>query len=329
MRLRGWSFPFVAILLMASIGIAIVTGPAAISLSETLRALTGADHDPARTILLSLRMPRAGAAVLTGGGLAVSGALFQALLRNPLAEPWLLGVSAGAALGAVGAMALGVAGSGAAALPLAALAGALVAIAIVFRVAWSVDRLDTGVLLLAGVVTSAFFGACVMLVLTFAGHTLVRSALFWTLGGLSGVSWHEVGILAAYVVPAGVGAFGMSRHLNALSLGEDTAATLGTDVEKIKLLSFLIASLLAAATVAVAGVIGFVGLVVPHTVRLLSGGDHRTLIPLSFLLGGALLVITDTLARSIASPLEIPVGVVTAFVGVPLFMVLLRRRYVR
>jgi iron complex transport system permease protein len=325
---RAVAFPLALTVLIGSLVVGIAVGPAGLSPSEVWSALRGGEG-PARTILLSLRLPRALAAALAGAGLAVSGAVFQALLRNPLAEPYLLGVSAGAAFGAVGAMGLGLASTGSAALPVAALAGSLMAIAIVFRVAWVIDRLDTRILLLAGVVTSAFFGACVLLILTFASPQMLRSAIFWTLGSLSGASWPVTAVLAGYVVPAAVAVFAMSRHLNALALGEETAASLGTEVERTKTVAYLLASLLAAATVAVAGVIGFVGLVVPHAVRLVWGADHRVLIPLAFLAGGSVLVLTDAVARTAASPQEIPVGVVTAFLGVPFFLALLRRRYGR
>jgi len=266
------------------------------------------------------------AAVFVGASLSVSGAVFQALLRNPLAEPYLLGVSSGAALAVVCAIALGIGAMGGLVLPLVALAGGLAAISIVFSVARVSDRLDTRVLILAGVVVSAFFGACITLVLVLSPAETLRSAFFWTLGSLSGISWSMNAVLVAYAVPATVAAWGLGRHLDALALGDETAAAVGTEVERIKRSAFFLASLLAAATVSVAGVIGFVGLVVPHAVRLLWGSAHRRLIPLSFLAGSAGLVITDAGARALGGAVEIPIGVVTAFLGVPFFLVLLRRK---
>jgi iron complex transport system permease protein len=257
--------------------------------------------------------------------LAVSGVVFQALLRNPLAEPYLLGVSSGAALGAVCALALGLSGSAYFVLPLAALAGAVFAISVVFAVAQVDRRMDTRVLLLAGVVVSAFLSACVLLVLTFVRAETLRSIFFWTMGSLSGASWGMIRAMALYGLPAVVLLYGLSRHLDALALGEETAAHLGTETETVKRLAFLLASLLAAAAVSVAGVIGFIGLVVPHAVRLVGVRDHRALTPISFLVGGSALVLADAAARTAAAPMEIPVGVVTAFLGVPLFLVLLRR----
>jgi iron complex transport system permease protein len=265
------------------------------------------------------------AALLIGAALGVSGGLFQALLRNPLAEPYLLGVSSGAALGAVLALVTGIAAANGAILPLAALVGSLAAIGLVFRVARVAGAMDTRVLILAGVVTSAFLSACITLLLVLGPAEALRSAYFWTLGSLSGVSWGMNLILAVYTLPATFFAFRLARDLNALSLGEEAASALGTDVERTKRAAFVIGSLLAAVTVAAAGIIGFVGLVVPHGVRMLWGGDHRRLLPMSCLAGGGILALADAAARGPWGPVEIPIGVVTALVGVPFFLVLLRR----
>jgi len=316
-----------ATLLVAGSCLSLFIGPADLSPGEVLGALRpGGVDDTARRIVVDLRLPRVVAALFVGAALSVSGAIFQALLRNPLAEPYLLGVSSGAALAAVCTIALGIGTMGGLVLPVAALAGGLTAISIVFLVARVSDRLDTRVLILAGVVVSAFFGACITLVLVFSPAETLRSAFFWTLGSLSGISWQMNLVLVAYSVPAAVAAWGLGRHLDSLSLGEETAASVGTEVESVKRMAFFLASLLAAATVSVAGVIGFVGLVVPHAVRLVWGSAHRRLIPLSFLAGAAVLVLTDAGARAIGGPVEIPIGVVTAFLGVPFFLVLLRRK---
>ena len=321
MRKRGIAL---AALLVLALAIGMSAGPAVFSAGAWLDAVRG-DPGPAGTILWRVRLPRVVTGALTGGMLAVSGVIFQALLRNPLAEPYLLGVSSGAALGAVSALALGLSASAYFALPLAALFGALVAIGVVFEVARVGGRLDTRVLLLAGVVVSAFFSACVLLILTFVRADTLRSAFFWTLGSLSGASWGMIAAMLTYSVPALLVLFGLSRHLNALTLGEETAAYLGTETEAVKRLAFLLASLLAAAAVSVAGVIGFIGLVVPHAVRLSGVRDHRALTPLSFVAGACALVLADAVARTVAAPMEVPIGVITAFLGVPLFLVLLRR----
>lgn len=316
------------VLLGCALVLGLLFGAAAISPSEVWGALTGVDVDPAaRTIVLSLRLPRLTGAALTGIALAVSGTLFQALLRNPLAEPYLLGVSSGAALGAVLSLTVFGGALGAAGTAGFALVGALLAIAIVFRVALGVGRLDTHVLILAGVVVAAFFGAGVMLLLSVTEADATRSAILWTMGSLERSGWESTIILAVATLVGGALAFGMSRHLNALALGEEAAGYLGARVELVKRTAYLIASLLAAVAVSTAGVIGFVGLVVPHGARMLWGSDHRLVLPLGALGGAVALVLADTVARTALRPLELPVGVVTALLGVPLFLVLLKRTH--
>lgn len=298
--------------------------------AEFWQALFGDGGDSAAVIVRQLRVPRALQAALCGAALATSGAAFQALLRNPLAEPYILGVSSGAAVGAVGAVVFGLTLVGAWVVPLAALAGAVVSVAIVLRIALGVGSvLDSRVLLLAGVVVGAFFNAAILLLLTFSSLESFRSAIFWMMGSHAGATWNSVGLLALWTLPALLVLFAMSRALNLLAVGELTAAYLGVRVERTKRIVFALASLLAAVSVAASGVIGFVGLVVPHTVRLAWGSDHRFLLPASALLGAAFLVLADLLARTAAAPTELPVGVVTAFVGVPFFVWLLRRRGVR
>lgn len=306
--------------------VAVGVGAVHLPLDEVVRAARGIGDPGDVAIVRGLRLPRSVQAGLVGAALASSGATFQALLRNPLAEPYILGVSGGAAVGAVAAIVFGLAGS-AWGLPLAAFAGALVAITLVLRIAASVGpALDTRILLLSGVVVGAFFNAVILLALTFADAESFRSAIFWMMGSFSGATWRGSGALVAYLVPGLAILLALSRSLNLMAIGEETAAYLGTSVERTKMLAYGVASLLAAAAVAVAGVIGFVGLIIPHVVRMLWGSDHRFLIPASALLGAAFLILTDALARTAAAPAEIPVGVVTAFVGVPFFVWLLRRR---
>ena len=307
---------------VAALGI----GSARLTPAEVLDALRGAGTDPAATIVWELRLPRILLAALIGGALALSGAVFQALLRNPLADPYVLGVSGGAAVGAVGALALGAEQASALAVPLAAFLGAAGAVGLVFRIASAPGRpLDTRVLLLAGVIAGAFFNALILLLLTFAGAETFRSAIFWMMGSLAGSGWRAPTLLAALVLPASAVLIGLARPLNLLAIGEDTARFLGTRVERVKLLAYFLASLLVAGSVAAAGVIGFVGLVVPHALRLAWGADHRLLLPSCLLAGAAFLIGADSLARGVAGAMEIPVGVVTALVGVPVFALLLRR----
>ncbi len=316
--------------LLAAAGLAVFLsvryGAVSLTTQEVLQSLTGGGGTTERFIVLEHRLPRALLGILVGGGLALAGAVFQALLRNPLAEPYILGISGGAAAGAVLALALGLASAASWFLPGAAFAGALLAIALVFGVAVSADRrLDVRVLLLSGVVVGAFFSACIALILALAEAQVVRGAVLWMMGSLAGATWRSVAVVAAYTLPACLLLLGLARALNLMSIGEETASYLGTEVETVKRVSYGVASLVAAAGVAFAGVIGFVGLVVPHGVRLVMGSDHRVLLPLSFLAGGAFLTLADLLARVMLSPAEIPIGVVTAFVGVPFFLVLLRR----
>jgi iron complex transport system permease protein len=318
-------------LLLLSIGavaaalFALSVGAAGLPLGDVIAALTGGGDTTTRTIVLELRLPRVALALVAGGGLALAGAVFLAVLRNPLAEPYVLGVAGGAAVGAVGAVVFGIA-----VIPgvvqLAALAGAIGAMLLVLRIALRVGRaLDTRVLLLAGVVVGAFFNAVILLLLMLADVESFRSAVFWMMGSLSGANWRATALLALYVVPSVVVLLALARALNLLAIGEETALFLGTRVERVKLVAYFIASLLVAAAVAACGVIGFIGLIVPHAVRLAWGSDHRLLLPASALGGGTFLLLADTAARSIAAPAELPVGVITALVGVPVFVLLLRR----
>lgn len=300
-------------------------GSAAIGPGQVVDVLLGGGDERQRAVVLELRMPRVALGLLVGGALAVAGAVFQALLRNPLADPYVLGVSGGAAAGSVTALALGLAayrggvGGG-------AVAGALLAVFAVRRVAMSAGPvLDTRVLLLAGVIAGAFFNAIVLLLLALADAESFRSAIFWMMGSLARAGPAEAGVLALVLIPFLGAAFALARPLDLMSVGEETAAYLGVRVETVKQAGYVAASLAVAASVAAAGIIGFVGLLVPHAVRLLWGGGHRVLLPASFLAGGAFLVLADTAARTVAAPQELPTGVVTALVGVPLFAVLLVR----
>lgn len=275
-------------------------------------------------IVRGLRLPRVLLGFLVGGSLAVSGAVLQALIRNPLADPYLLGISGGAAIAAVLVIA---AGAGAAwVLPLAAFAGAMAALLLVYRLSLVQGRrLDPHVLLLAGVVVSAFTGALVSAVLTLSPAAQLRNAFLWMLGGLGGASWQALGIFAAYAVIPLVALALRARAFDLLALGDDTARHLGVEPTALRRTAYLATGCLTAAAVATCGMIGFVGLVVPHAIRRLWGPLHVALLPAAFLLGGSFLVLADTVARSIAPPIELPVGVVTSLVGVPLFAMLLRR----
>ena len=325
--MRPW--PLAALLfalLAASVLVGVRFGSEPISTPDWIAAIGGGGEWTHRTIILELRLPRVLLGIVVGGGLALAGATFQAMLRNPLAEPYILGISGGASVGAVLVLALGLAADRSWTLPLAAFAGALVSIGLVFRVATAAGRaMDVRVLLLAGVVVGAFFSAVIALILSVSSARVVQSAVVWMMGSLAGASWRDVALCGAYTAPGVLVLATLARPLNVMAIGEETAQYLGTDVERVKRLALGVAALLTAAGVAVAGVIGFVGLVVPHTVRILAGSDHRVLLPLSFLAGAAFLTLADLVARLVVPPAEIPIGVVTAFVGVPFFLLLLRR----
>lgn len=317
-------------LLLGLVAISIVLGvrfgSVPLSNAEVLAALGGGAEGSVRDIVVNIRLPRTLLGILVGGGLAIAGVTFQALLRNPLAEPYILGISGGASVGAVLVLALGWAAAGSWTLPLAAFAGALLAIVLVFRVATATGHaMDVRVLLLAGVVIAAFFSACIAFILSVSPARTVQSAVLWIMGSLSRANWQSVLMTAVYTIPAAFVLFRLARPLNLMAIGEETAHYLGAEVEGVKRVALVVAALVTAAGVAVTGVIGFVGLVVPHGVRLLVGSDHRGLFPLSFLAGGAFLTLADLIARMALAPIEIPIGVITAFVGVPFFLVLLRR----
>ena len=321
MSARAWVLLGVAA--AASLALGLSAGSVALSPAEVWAGLAGRGGG-AGAIVRELRAPRVLLAFLVGGSLGVSGAALQAMIRNPLAEPYLLGLSGGAGLGAVSAIALRLAGPWA--VPIAAFAGALAAVALVYRLSVVAGRrLDPRVLILSGVVVGSFAGALMSAVIVLSDTAATRNAFLWLLGGFGASSWQALGVFAVYaVLPLGV--IGLhARSLDLLALGEEPAHYLGADVERTRRLVYLATALLTAASVATCGIIGFVGLVVPHAVRMVSRPLHRSLLPAVFLVGGAFLVLSDVVSRTVVRPLELPVGVITALVGVPVFALLLRR----
>jgi len=306
---------------------ALLVGEVEISVTQVLGLTQGLAEPEVRDIFLKLRLPRVTLAAEIGAGLAVSGAVFQALLRNPLAEPYILGISGGAAVGAVAAMVLGVAGGSVLALPLSAFSGALLAMVLVLAMAGAGGRgMDTRILLLAGVVIGAFFNAIILLIVNFADVDTFRASLLWIMGSFAGASPEGVLAVSAYLIPALLALILLARPLNLLSVGEQSAFHLGVDVGRFKLFLYLGTSLVVGVCVSGAGAIGFVGLVVPHALRLMGGSDHRWLLPAAALSGGLFMVAADTLARTVVAPAELPVGVVTALIGVPVFLWLLVKK---
>ena len=293
------------------------------------KGITGSD--PTRVILLQVRLPRLLLAFLVGGSLAAVGVALQALLRNPLADPFVIGISSGAALGAAVALLLGVGLSiwSLSTLPVCAFGGALVSLLIVYRISSTHIGFSVYTLLLAGVVLNAIFSALIMFLTSIADPNRAFGMYAWLMGSLTGPDYPTLGILGLYL---GVGLFLLvtqAHSLNLLTLGEEAARSLGVEVDRVKKQIFLAAALLTGAVVAFSGLIGFVGLIVPHAVRLALSADHRLLLPIAGLAGGVFLMIADTLARTLLSPTEIPVGVVTALVGGPVFLYLLMNHRVR
>jgi len=289
--------------------------------------LKRAGNETERTIILSLRLPRAILAGFVGAGLSVSGATFQALLRNPLADPYILGVSSGAAVGAVIALLLGL-GVSSLGLPLASFLGALLSILVVFYCGRQEGRIHPHTLLLAGVIVGSFLSALIMFFISLSQKEELRTIIFWLMGDFSFANARSVLIIFPYILLGIFLLYLHARHLNLILSGEESAVQLGVDVERLKLVSYLAASLITAASVAVCGLIGFVGLIIPHSVRLIFGPDHRLLIPASALIGASFLIACDTFARTLLAPVELPVGVITAAFGGPFFIYLLRTRKV-
>lgn len=277
--------------------------------------------------IIRLRLARILLAVVAGAGLSVAGVIFQAILRNPLADPYVLGVSSGAGLGAALAIILGAAVIGPWTLPGAAFAGALATILLVYALArTAAGAVPIHTLLLSGVIVSAVLGSILMFLVSIAPTENLHSVIWWLLGNLQVFDW---GLLRAVAVVVGAGtavSVLLARDLNLMTLGEEPAAHMGLHVERAKKVFFVLASLVTGAMVAACGLIGFVGLIVPHSVRLAVGADHRRLVPASALAGATLLVLADAFARTIIAPLEIPIGVITALLGGPFFLVLLKRR---
>jgi len=317
--------------------LAVSTGAVSIQLSKTWSILlhhflgltpsvewTGGDS----TIVLDLRWPRVISGALVGAALSIAGAVLQALLRNPLADPYVLGISSGAAVGAILAILFGLGSTilGSYAIPGAAFGGALLTLLFVYFLARVQGRLPSQTMLLAGVIVSFFFSAIIMFLISITSDERLHSVTFWLMGNLEYIASQALGIIFLYLLCGSAVLFSLAKDLNLMALGEETASELGVEVERVKKTAFIFASLITGAVVSVSGLIGFVGLVVPHLVRMIWGPDHRFLIPASALLGALLLVLADTIARTIMAPSEIPVGVVTALGGAPFFIYLLRRK---
>ncbi|MGI6706808.1 MAG: FecCD family ABC transporter permease [Clostridia bacterium] len=291
-------------------------------------AIKGEGIPPSHEIILfQLRLPRSILAFFVGGALAISGACLQGLFKNPMADPHILGVSAGAGLGATIAIILGLQHSvvGIGAVTLLAFIGGTTAVFLVYSLARVRGRISTAGLLLAGTAASSLITA-LMSALMIMNRNKIEQVVLWTMGSFSTVGWKQVVWGVPFMLLGMVLTYFYAKDLNILLLGDEDARHLGVDIDRIKKILLAVTSLITAAAVSVSGVIGFVGLIVPHIVRLLVGPDHRFLMPFSLLIGGIFLMVVDTLARTVASPLEIPVGILTAVFGGPFFLYLLRKR---
>jgi len=309
---------------------ALFVGSAGLSASAVARALAGrAEASSVEAIVtLSLRLPRVAVAVLAGAALAVAGVGFQALTRNPLAEPSILGVSSGAAFGVVLAQILGFQAGIVAALGVAVFAfgGALLAAAIVYLIAVAPGGLAVQTLLLAGVIVGIFFSAAITVIISVVDFNRLSGVIHWLLGNLAPIPAASLALFAALAAGGVWLILNSARELNLLALGEEAASQLGVDAERLKRRVFVAAALLTGTVVAFTGPIGFVGLIVPHVLRSLVGQDNRFLVPTAALAGGAFLLAADTLARNVVAPAELSVGVITAFCGAPFFVWVLRTR---
>jgi len=324
-------FPLLALLLLGSLVLGVVVGPVPIPLGETAQIIwaqigfsaSDAINAAHQIIIGQVRLPRALTGALVGLVLGISGAVMQGIFRNPLADPYLLGIASGASAGAAFIIALHLE-SGPFNLPLGSFIGGAIAVLTVYRLGLRAGRSSLFSLILAGIALGTLFSAVTSFLITISGEEL-REIVFWIMGGLGRANWAYLRLLTAIGLAGAALIFVFSRDLNAMALGEIGARHLGIDPERLQQFLLLIVTLMTGAAVAVSGTIGFVGLITPHALRLIVGPDHRLLLPASALAGASFLVLSDTLARTVLQPVELPVGIITAFVGVPFFLYLLMR----
>ena len=327
----------VCILLLAFLAgvsiLSLLAGPASIGTTAVLKGILAAIHFPGvsnpltdeeRTILYSIRIPRVLLAGLVGAALSCAGVVFQALLRNPLADPYVLGISGGAAVGAISAIVIGL-GSLPFGIPGLAFTGGLLSILLVWGLSGATGDRRTDRMLLAGIIVNAFFSALIMFLVSTAGGEQIHSVVVWLMGDLAMAGERDIWLAALFLAAGFAVMFFHARDLNILITGEGTALQLGIPVQRTRMILLVSASLVTGAAVSVSGVIGFVGLVVPHIVRMRFGSDHRLLLPASLLFGSAFLMAADTVARIVLAPAELPVGVITALCGAPYFAYLMKR----
>lgn len=323
----------VLILVFIAVAIAsVLIGPAKIGIIPGLKGLFfgwqegyAALTPSEKTIIFSIRLPRVIFAGLVGASLSCAGVIFQALLRNPLADPFILGISGGSAVGAIIGIILGL-GSVPFGIPGLAFLGAVFTVVLVFLIGKSDKELNSTTLLLAGVIVNAFFSAVIMFLISISSNADLHNIAFWLMGNLSMVNWTTIAFEGILLLFGFAIIYSYARPLNLIVIGEEVAMQLGINVERTKIVLFLAGSLITGLAVAFSGIIGFVGLIIPHIMRMLFGPDHRLLLPASLLFGASFLIATDTIARTLIPHSELPVGVITALLGAPYFIYLLRRR---
>lgn len=322
----GFAIRILILFLIAAIAsiTALVIGPVNISLSEFFNLFTaGETNVTVAQIIFDIRLPRILYGLAVGGGLSLAGAVFQSMLMNPLAEPYILGISSGGTFGAVLSFLIGASFIGTQAL---AFSGALIVMIIVFLLGKRFGEIEPNVLLLSGVMVGAFFSAAILLMMSLLNDSL-RTALFWLIGNLSLAEKDNVFFVLSITFIVSIILILLSDKFNVLSLGADYAKQVGINTNKLKSITYLLTSLMIGTLVSVSGIIGFVGLLVPHVCRMVLGVDNRIVFPASFFIGASYLVLADTIARTIISPAELPVGAITALIGAPIFIYLLRRRF--
>lgn len=310
------------ICLIAALIFGVIQGSVKFSVSEIYQSILAPLDSESYRIIYHLRIPRVITAALVGSNLALAGCILQGVLRNPLADPGIIGVSSGAGLAAMLIMILLPEYTGL--IPIAAFVGALVATCVVFALSWE-RGINPLRLILAGVAIAAFFGGGMSALMVFFSDR-VQGTVNWMAGGFQGRSWEHVKMILPYSAVGIVGVLASYRYLNALQLGDEVAKGLGVKVERARIILIILAALLAASAVSVAGLLGFVGLIIPHIMRLIVGSDFEYLLPTSMFFGAVLVVVADTVARTVFSPLEIPVGIFMAFLGAPFFLYLLKRK---
>jgi len=310
--------------LIITVFLALLVGSESIGAAKLAGIIFGAeDNSFLHSIIFDIRLPRVILALAVGGGLSIAGAVFQATLMNPLAEPYILGISSGGAFGAVLSFMLGLSFFST---QLFAFAGTLSVVFIVFFLGRRFGELEPNTLLLSGVMVGAFLSAVILVMITLLNESL-RSAIFWLMGNLSGANGSNVYYIFAVSIAISIFLSVNSNKYNLLSLGTESASTLGLETNRLKNVTYISASILTGAVVSVSGIIGFIGLIVPHFCRMIFGLDNRIVVPASFFVGAIFLIIADAVARTIISPAELPVGAITAILGAPVFIYLLRKRF--